>query len=59
MYSVLRSECGRPTLEVEYNPNVLTRSEAVEAALISHGFHTGQVCVIAMPRPYGLIGGST
>ena len=59
MNSILRGDCGKPTIEVEYNPNVLTRSEAVEAALLSHGFRPGQVCVIAIPRPYDLIGGST
>jgi hypothetical protein len=59
MHSILRNDCGRPTIEVEFDPNQLTDAEAMRAAMRAHGFRPGQVHVIAMPKPYPVIGGST
>lgn len=59
MNSFFRSECGRPVLEVEYDPFKLTDAEAMRAAMRAHGFRPGQVHVITMPKPYPVIGGST
>jgi hypothetical protein len=51
MNSILRSDCGRPVLEVFYDPGLLNWNEAINVALAEHGFRPGQITVIATPDP--------
>jgi hypothetical protein len=53
MDSVLKSNCGRPMLEVEYDPELLNWDEAIQAAYVLHGTRPGQVRVIAAPKHAG------
>lgn len=52
MISTFRNDCGRPTLEVEYDPRELSSSAAAMAATLAHGFYFGQVPIVLLPRPY-------
>jgi hypothetical protein len=51
MNSILKSDCGRPVLEVEYNPATCNWDEAIAAAYALHGLRPGQAVVIAIPAP--------
>lgn len=50
MNSILKSECGRPVLEVFYDAELLDWDEAIQAAYALHGIRPGQVKVIASPK---------
>ena len=50
MNSVLKSDCGKPVLEVEYDAELLNWSEAIRVAYLSHGIRPGSVLVIATPK---------
>lgn len=49
MRSILKSECDRPVIEVQYDPKRLDWDEAIQAAYALHGLRPGQVAVIAWP----------
>ena len=57
MHSTLKSDCGRPLIEVEYNSTTCNWNEAIDAAYALHGIRPGQAKVIAIPRK--VAGGST
>jgi hypothetical protein len=51
MGATLKTEGGRPTITVYYDPVRCDWDEAIRAALAAHGFKSGQVKVIALPAP--------
>ena len=51
MNSILKSDCGRVVLEVEYDAELLNWDEAIRAGLAAHGLRPGQAAVIATPTP--------
>jgi hypothetical protein len=50
MNSILKSNCGRPLIEVFYNPETCDWNQAIDAAYALHGIKPGQAKVIAIPR---------
>jgi hypothetical protein len=50
MDSTLKSENGRPVLEVFYDAELLNWNEAIQAAYALHGLRPGQARVIAIPK---------
>jgi hypothetical protein len=50
MNSILKSECGRPLIEVTYDPERCNWDEAIQAAYALHGIRPGQARVIARPK---------
>lgn len=56
MQSVLKSDCGRQVIEVEYDPVLLDWNEAIQASYALHGFRPGQVMVIATPKHRKIMG---
>jgi hypothetical protein len=49
MKSILKTVCGPPVLEVEYDLELLNWDEAIRVAYAAHGFRHWQVAVIAVP----------
>jgi hypothetical protein len=50
MNSILKSDCGRPTIEVQYDSTTCNWDEAIATAYALHGLRPGQAKVIAYPR---------
>ena len=57
MNSILKSDCGRPLIEVQYDSTLCNWDQAIQAAYALHGIRPGQAKVIAYPRKDA--GGST
>lgn len=55
MDSVIRSECGRPVLMVEYDGEKMDWDEAIRAAYAVHGLRPGQIMVIAKAKQHGAV----
>jgi hypothetical protein len=50
MNPILKSECGRPLIEVEYDTELLNWNEVIQAAYSLHCIRPGQARVIARPK---------
>ena len=50
MNSILRTDCGRPLIEVFYDPRVCDWDQAIQAAYVLHGLRPGQAKVICYPK---------
>jgi hypothetical protein len=50
MNSILKSDCGHPLIEVQYDPDLCDWNEAIQAAYALHGLRPGQCRVICHPK---------